>query len=127
MTDAGRRGRELYGRLALLLTAGVIALSFLPLREKQVLHTKGRLHEGGHLILFGAVAFLSARSARGPASRVILFLASLAFGLGIEYAEHAFFHGALEWTDVLIDATGVVAGTVLARLSATGSEDHHSL
>lgn len=120
--DGAARSRWAYAALLCLFMMGVVAISFLPLDKKLALHTKGRLHEWGHLLAFGTVAFLAAKSARAAWARALLFVVSLAFGFGVEYGEHAFFHGGLEWPDVMIDAAGVIGGTLLAMLSTRQEE-----
>lgn len=50
-------------------------------------------------------------------ARLLLFAGSLVFGLGIEFAEHLVYRSPLEWKDVLVDAMGVVGGTLIATLS----------
>jgi hypothetical protein len=49
--------------------------------------------------------------------RILVFIGSLLFGLGIESAEHLVYHNLLEWKDVLVDALGVIAGTLIGILA----------
>ena len=71
---------------------------------------------------FAAVSFVVARAARSLRSRVLLFVGSLVLGYGIELAEHLVFQAPLEWKDVLVDAAGVIAGTLFA-IASLGFED----
>jgi hypothetical protein len=109
--------RNLFVRLACVIVPAVLVLSFLPYGDKRLLHTGGRFHSWGHLVAFGVVAFVTAGIARSVWGRIFLFLGSLLFGLGIELGEHLVFHNSLEWMDVLVDAAGVVGGTLTAILS----------
>jgi hypothetical protein len=92
-------------------------LSFLPWRDKHALHTAGRFHSLGHLLVFSIVALLTVRISRSPLARILAFIGSLLFGFGIESAEHFVYHGRLEWKDVLVDAAGVIGGTLIAILN----------
>jgi hypothetical protein len=92
-------------------------LSFLPWRDKHALHTTGRFHSLGHLLAFSIVALLTVRISRSPLARILAFISSLIFGFGIESAERLVYHSRLEWKDVLVDAAGVVGGTLIAILS----------
>ena len=47
-------------------------------------------------------------------SSILLFAGVVLFGFGIELAEHLIYQAALEWTDVLVDAAGVLVGTLIA-------------
>jgi hypothetical protein len=47
----------------------------------------------------------------------------MTLGLGIEFAQHLVFHSPMEWRDVLLDAAGIIGGTLIGILSApTGTE-----
>jgi VanZ family protein len=93
-------------------------LSLLPNRDKTALHTTGRLHSPAHALLFGLVAYASARISQSARTRVVVFVGVLLFGFGIELAEHFTYRAALEWKDVLVDSAGVLVGTVIAIVSA---------
>lgn len=112
------RERTVFVTLACISVLGVAAISFLPMGDKRLLHTNGKYHSWGHFLAFSFVAFVAGRASRTLRGRIFLFLGSLLFGLGIEVGEHLVFGSLLEWMDVLVDAAGVVGGTLLAILSA---------
>ena len=103
--------------LACMAILALLILSFLPRRDKQLLHTEGKWHSLGHLVALGAIAYVVARIARTARGRWLLFLASLSLGIAIEVGEHLVFRNQLEWKDILIDAAGVVLGTLIAIVS----------
>jgi uncharacterized membrane protein len=100
--------------LAAIVIVAVTIVSFLPGADKHVLHTSGRLHSWGHLIVFSVVGYVANRTSHSFWLRVLVFMGSVIFGLGIEVGEHLVFHAGVEWKDVLVDALGVVAGTLFA-------------
>jgi glycopeptide antibiotics resistance protein len=110
------------GLRSLLLASFVIALvlfgSFLPVAGKRALHTEGRFHISLHFAVFSIVGFVVFRVARSRAARAAAIAGAVLFGFLIEEGEHLVFRGGLEWKDVLVDAIGVVVGTLLALLTA---------
>jgi hypothetical protein len=104
--------------LACVVAAAVAIVSFLPQHEKKALHSHGRFHSWGHLIVFSVVGYLAARAANSRRGRVLFFCMAIIFGTAIEIGEHFAFHSPLERKDILVDALGVVAGTLLASVSA---------
>ena len=100
--------------LAVLVVAAIGVLSFLPIEDKRVLHTKGRFHEWGHLFAFMAVAFVLLAAAKTWPARLLLFAGALLFGLGIEYGQHRVYGMPAETMDMIVDATGVILGSILA-------------
>jgi len=86
----------------------------LPIGDKSALHTRGRFHSLGHFLVFGLVAYVAGRTSRSVQTRIFLFVGVVLFGFGIELAEHLIYQAALEWTDVLVDAAGVLVGTLIA-------------
>jgi drug/metabolite transporter (DMT)-like permease len=100
--------------LAVVVAFAVLAVSFLPVADKRKLHSGGRLHSWGHLVVFSVVGFVAARTAHSLWARIAVFAGAIVFGLGIEVGEHLVFGNVLEWKDVLVDALGVIAGTLLA-------------
>jgi uncharacterized membrane protein YidH (DUF202 family) len=118
-------------KITSLVLAGVVALavsivSFLPLADKERLHSKGRLHSWGHLAVFLVVGFVAARTVNSFWARTAVFTGAILFGFAIEVGEHLAFRGALEWKDVLVDALGVIAGTLLAIVSTPRRADSPS-
>jgi len=103
--------------LAALVVAGVTAVSFLPSWDKSKLHTHGKYHYWGHMVVFAAVAFLAVRTARTWWERLGMFGLSLLFGFGLEAGERVVFQSRMEWKDVLVDAFGVIGGTVVALIA----------
>src|ERR1700750_82925 len=77
-------------------------LSFLPNHDKLLLHTTGHYHRFGHVVAFLTVTLLRVRFA--------LAAVLVCFGYLLEYFEHIIYNNALERSDVLIDALGVVFG-----------------
>jgi hypothetical protein len=112
------RRQRLFVVLACVLVPAVGVLSFLPYGDKSKLHTTGRFHSVGHFLAFIAIAFVVGRTSRSVGMRVILCLAVLVFGFGIEFVEHLMYQNAVEWTDVVVDCVGVLGGTLLAFASA---------
>ena len=94
--------------------AAVVFVSFLPPSDKQIMHTEGRFHYWGHLVVFGALGFLSARAVKSPWTRVAVCLAGILFGFGMEVGEHFVFRSHMEWKDVFVDSMGVFAGSLFA-------------
>ena len=118
-----RRERTAFVVLACVIVAAIAFVSFLPNGDKHLLHTRGRYHSWGHLVAFSVVGYVAARISRSSYARVLIFIGSLVFGLGIEVGEHFVFHNPLEWKDVLVDAFGVVGGTLIAMVSAPKETD----
>jgi hypothetical protein len=90
----------------------IALLSFLPFREKQLLHTKGPLHLWFHFAAFGTAAVLLGRHGRSMRHSLHLILTTIAFGLSIEMGEHLLFRGPLEWVDVLADSAAAILGAL---------------
>lgn len=80
------------------------------------LHTTGRFHALGHVLVFVVMTFLGLKGVRSTRGRVLLFLGLLLFGFGLEFGEHVVFKGEIEWKDVLSDSAGVLAGALMAGL-----------
>jgi hypothetical protein len=107
--------------VASIVVAGVSFVSFLPVRGKRALHTEGHLHVGLHFVAFSLVGFVFFRVARSRTARIAAFAGAVLFGFLIEEGEHLIYGGGMEWKDVLTDAIGVLAGTLLAVLFASRS------
>ena len=103
--------------LACAVVTAVAVLSFLPTGDKRVLHTTGRYHSLGHVLVFSVIAFLAVRGSRSIGIGALVLLGALLFGFGLEFGEHTFFGGGMEWTDVLADGAGVAGGAVAAVLT----------
>ena len=109
--------------LALSVVVACVAFgSFLPVRGKRALHTEGRLHVSLHMTIFALVAFVAFRAARSRTTRIAAFAGAVLFGFLIEEGEHLVYGAAMEWKDVLTDTVGVVAGTLLALVTASRRE-----
>lgn len=121
--DSASRRKKISIALAIIVAFAVTIVSFLPSADKHVLHTSGRLHSWGHLTVFSIVGYVANRTSHSLLVRVLVFLGSVIFGLGIEVGEHMVFHSALEWKDVLVDGLGVVAGTLFALAISQKSAD----
>ena len=118
---AVRRRRWIFSLLSCLGVLAIVVVSFLPVRDKSSLHTRGRLHSPGHLVAFGLVAFLIGGSVRSPRARVVLAVVMVLLGFGVELGEYLTFKAPLEWKDVLMDVVGIAGGTLLAL--AVGERD----
>jgi uncharacterized membrane protein len=113
------RGRRVVPlALAVVVSMAVAVGSFLPPADKRRLHSEGRFHSWGHLAVFCVVGFVAARTAHSLWARIAVFSAAIAFGFAIEYGEHCVFGSPLEWKDVLVDALGVIGGTLIAMVVA---------
>jgi hypothetical protein len=117
---AHRRSREKAVSIAFAsaVILAVAIVSFLPGNDKYFLHTHGRYHSWGHLLAFSVIGFGVARIAHSFRGRVLFLFSALLLGLAIEYVEHVAYRNPLEWKDVLVDALGVLCGTLLAILMA---------
>jgi peptidoglycan/LPS O-acetylase OafA/YrhL len=120
---AARKRRNASLALALVVVAGVAIVSFLPSADKRALHTEGRLHNWLHLAVFTVVGFVASRAAHSRLAGVVAFAGAVLFGFALEAGEHFVFHNHLEWKDVLVDAMGVTAGTLLAMASSNNRLD----
>lgn len=119
--DANRE-RTVFAALTCTAVLAVATLSFLPKADKAALHTRGRFHSVGHFALFGIVAYVAGRAARSWQGRFLLFLGVIVLGFGIELGEHLVYGTLLEWSDVLLDAVGVVGGTLVALYGTISGE-----
>jgi uncharacterized membrane protein len=88
-------------------------LSFLPNHDKLLLHTTGHYHRFGHILAFLTVTLLLASSVTSLRARFALASVVVCFGYMLEYLEHIIYNNALERSDVLIDALGVVFGLII--------------
>ena len=76
----------------------------------------GELHPYLHLFIFASIAFLTSWSTRSANLRALLCAGVALLGLLTETTEWYFDHMAMEWTDVILDAIGAVAGSGLGAL-----------
>src|SRR5271169_2170700 len=88
-------------------------LSFLPNHDKLLLHTTGHYHRVGHVVAFLTVTLLLASSVTSLRARFALAAVLAYFGYLLEYFEHIVYNNALEHSDILIDALGVVFGLII--------------
>ena len=88
-------------------------LSFLPNHDKLLLHTTGHYHRIGHVVGFLTVTLLLTSSVTSLRARFALAAVLVYFGYLLEYFEHIMYNNALERSDVLIDALGVVFGLII--------------
>jgi uncharacterized membrane protein len=88
-------------------------LSFLPNHDKLLLHTTGHYHRFGHVAAFLTVTLLLTSSVTTLRARFALASVLVYFGYLLEYFEHIIYNNALERSDVLIDALGVVFGLII--------------
>ena len=112
------QSRRSRGEVAIAI-GGVIALaivSFLPIHDKLLLHTKGRLHFWGHAGAFSLISFLLVRTARSGAEKVLMVVCILALACGIEFGQHVYYREAVEWMDVLVDWIGILFGATMTTV-----------
>jgi hypothetical protein len=102
--------------LALVAAVLIAAFASLPTATKHALHLQGALHPWLHLFGFAVLAFLLLAKVRRPAVRVLLCIALLSFGYATEAGESRADGWPIEKSDVRIDASGVLLGSVCATL-----------
>ena len=105
-----------FGTALAMMVALIVFVSFLPVGDKHVLHTRGRFHPLGHVLAFAAIGFVGAMTPKTFRYRLLSFLVLILFALGIEIGEHLIFQIPMEWSDVLLDFLGVFSGLLLALL-----------
>ena len=88
-------------------------LSFLPNHDKLLLHTTGHYHRWGHVLAFLTVTLLLVSSVTSLRSRVALAAVVAFFGYLLEFLEHVIYNNALERSDIMIDALGVIFGLII--------------
>jgi|ERR1700677_2199572 uncharacterized membrane protein len=91
----------------------LVVLSFLPNHDKLLLHTGGHYHRFGHVVAFLTVTLLLASSVTSLKARFAMAAVLVCFGYLLEYLEHVIYNNALERSDILIDALGVVFGLII--------------
>jgi hypothetical protein len=106
-----------FGTTLAAMVALIAFVSFLPVGDKHVLHTRGRFHPLGHLLAFAMIGFVGTMTPKTLRNRLLFFLGLMLFALGIELGEHLIFQIPMEWSDVLLDCLGVFSGLLLALLS----------
>jgi hypothetical protein len=111
--------RTFFIALACVAIPAIVVLSLLPNGGKTALHTKGRFHSLGHVVIFGFLAYAAGRTTRSVRARIFLFFGVALFGFGVELAEHLAYKAGLEWRDVLIDFAGVFVGTLIAFVGSS--------
>lgn len=111
-----RRSRLLTG-LGLLWTAGLLALSFLPGREKQRLHTQGRYHAYGHFAAYLATVVVLLRAVRSARGRAAVLCGLTVLSWGVEYVQGLHDGYGTEWHDVVVDLLGATIGAMLVALA----------
>jgi hypothetical protein len=114
MSQLSKR-KLVFGTALAAMVALIAFVSFLPVGDKHVLHTRGRFHPLGHLLAFTAIGFAGAMTPKTFRNRFLFFLGLVLFAFGIELGEHLIFQMPMEWSDVLLDWLGVF-GLLLAFL-----------
>jgi len=97
----------------------LVALSFLPLRYKQRLHTRGPLHNVAHLVAFGLLAFLMMRSGRSRLQAYVLAATARLLAFGIEVAQRLVIGTPMEWTNTRLDTAAVLIAMFVFSLEST--------
>lgn len=105
------------GRTAWLVSTlwfvGVTALSFLPYSAKLRLETRSVFHMPAHVLVFAGSAFIVWRIVQPPVSRLITYLAVIAYIVAIEFTQSRVNVTQFEWDDLIAD----IAGVALALLA----------
>jgi len=109
--------RIIFGTVLALMVGLILFVSFLPVGDKRILHTRGRFHPLGHLLAFASIGFVAVMMPKTFRGRILFIAGLLLFAFAIEFGEHLIFLAAMEWTDVLLDFMGVFSGILLALLS----------
>jgi hypothetical protein len=91
----------------------ITALSLVPLEVKYRLGTMGSMHSFGHLAIFVVTAVLMCWNAGSVSARLLRCCGALLVAMLLEALEKVVYHNAYEWSDVAIDAAGVLIGFVL--------------
>jgi hypothetical protein len=94
----------------------ITALSLVPLEVKYRLGTMGNLHNFGHLAIFLVTAVLMCWNASSTPARLLRCCGALLVAMLLEALEKIVYHNAYEWSDVAIDAAGVMVGFLLVML-----------
>lgn len=116
MVEPSKR-KLVFGAALAAMVALIAFVSFLPMGDKHVLHTRGRFHPLGHFLAFATIGFVGTMTPKTSRNRLLFFLGLVLFALGIESGEHLIFEMPMEWSDVLLDWLGVFSGLLLAFLS----------
>lgn len=112
------RGSLLYYAAIPAAVVGFIVLSFLPPEIKNLYRstnpqTAGMVHILYHLLAFGTLAAGLMSLSQGRRQRLGLLSGAVAFGIGLEIAQHVMSGAPLEWWDMRDDAIGVALGAAL--------------
>lgn len=120
--------RKVYALLAPVWLLCLIIGSLLPYEAKVAMGTRPgypvnpRLpvvtlkHRFFHWLSFGGTALLLCLLARTRYQDQAATAATIALGCGIEYAQHAFYHGRIEWWDMRDDSYAALAVLVLVQV-----------
>lgn len=115
-------------RIAVLWTAGIIMLSFLPGKAKVTIGTETQshtpaaqrrailFHRTGHLIGFGVASLLFVAASSGNIRRFQYWLMISAMGSTIEWLQHVIYGSVFEWWDIRDDVDAAAAGYLLGLL-----------
>ncbi|MCX7961916.1 MAG: hypothetical protein N2653_10145 [Burkholderiales bacterium] len=97
-----------------LVAAAIVWLSLTPSPPKT-----GVAHEDkfGHVLAYGALMYCLSRGAGSSAARFGFAAASLAMGIGLEFAQDWLGYRHREIADIVANAAGVALGWALAGLA----------
>ncbi len=112
----GMRQRTRSWATALLCIAVLTLVSFLPSKGKHALHTKGRLHGPGHLMIFLLTTVVLLRLAKRRSTRVLVLVGLGLLGPAVEYVQSVRDGYGVEWHDVFVDILGVTLGALALAL-----------
>jgi hypothetical protein len=102
---------------AWLLVIGVTIGSLQPARPRLV----RTYHDPIHVLAFGAIAFLFFRVSPNRRRRLLRALAIFLLGLSLEFFQHIFYRGPMEWLDVCADGASILISLALCDLIWTPS------
>ena len=104
-------------RRAILLgwVAVVVGLCISPLDVKILFHTKGHLHEIGHVCVFCLTGLLLAWNSSSKSQFWLLWVpAAIGLGALTELIERRMYGAHLEWSDILLDTLGVLLAALIS-------------
>lgn len=101
-----------------LLVLLLVAITYLALIPKPPEGMTTGWDKSNHLFAFGSLAFVGVQARwREPRRWGALLLLLLAYGIGIELAQHFLPPRSADWQDVVADMVGALAGLGVAALA----------
>src|SRR5215467_9874145 len=94
----------------IIWSIGLTLLSLLPLHVKRAIGTTSELHDMGHILAFVITSVLFLRCNRPSAWAGWRLWPVLVFAVGLETFESVLYGNVLEWSDIGLDALGMLGG-----------------